>query len=587
MSSNAGTYNFNSDADNPLDTNFGWANALLGHLNTYTEGNNNTRSLPRFNQPEFFVQDNWRINRKLTLDLGVRFSHIGVVYEKDREIGWFDPNAWGPAKAVKLWQPHCANGVFPCTGANRVALNPLTGEQRASPWIGAVVSGSGDLNNGTVFGRELPDTYPDPGIRTAPRLGFGWDVFGDGKTAVRGGFGTSYNRLGDGQYGGFTGVISRTVSLQWTTIDDRFNAPSLENPLNGTMVQEETRPITVHSWSIGVQRELPWRLLADVAYVGNTVRNAFAVNAGQSYTNQLNNPDPRLVANPTPNLVDRTTGNALTTNLIRPNYPGRGDITQRVFLDELYRNYNAIQLEVRRRLAGGLAWAVNYTGSVTKQYAAYDWFRSAAENEARNSHKNGNGTAPQPEGHLQLDAAGSEPVHGQQRHCQGRLRRLAVVRDLDLPGRDLGEFRLQLLRRGAQRHDVDRGPHRLARGHRVRSESAAQRADVRAAVPHRVRAAAGPADQCGRHALSGHRGWRRAGRCPHGPRLHQPRHDPAEELQHRTRTQPAGARRGVQRVQHHAVSGREHDRDLRLRDRRADEPSLRARSAACAPIRTE
>ena len=119
----------------------------------------------------------------------------------------------------------------------------------------------------------------------------------------------------------------------------------------GTIVQDETRPITVHSWSIGVQRELPWRLLADVAYVGNTVRNAFAVNAGQSYTNQLNDPDPRLLANPTPDMIDRTTGNVLPTNLIRPNYPGRGGITQRVFLDELYRNYNGIQVEVRRRLA--------------------------------------------------------------------------------------------------------------------------------------------------------------------------------------------------------------------------------------------
>ena len=79
LSSNAGTYNFNSDAANPLDTNLGWANALLGHLNTYTENNNNTRSMPHYNQPEFFVQDNWRVNRKFTLDLGVRFSHIGVV----------------------------------------------------------------------------------------------------------------------------------------------------------------------------------------------------------------------------------------------------------------------------------------------------------------------------------------------------------------------------------------------------------------------------------------------------------------------------------------------------------------------------
>ena len=389
LSSNAGTYNFNADAANPLDTNLGWANALLGHLNTYSENSNNQRSMPAFNQPEFFVQDSWRLTRKFTLDVGVRFSHIGVVYDRDRDIGWFDPAAWNPANAVKLWQPHCANGVFPCTGANRVALNPVTGETRASPWIGAVIAGSGDINNGTVFGKELPDTFPKAGLRTAPRLNFAWDVSGDGKTAVRGGFGTSYNRLGDGQYGGFTGVISRTVNLQWTTIDDRFNIPSLESPLGGTMVQEETRPITVHSWSIGVQRELPWRMLADVAYVGNSVRNAFAVNAGQSYTNQLNDPDPRLVANPTPTLIDRTTGNVLPTNFIRPNYPGRGAITRRVFLDEMYRNYNAIQVEVRRRLSNGFAWAANYTGSVTKVYTAYDWFRTAEENERRNTHKNG------------------------------------------------------------------------------------------------------------------------------------------------------------------------------------------------------
>jgi hypothetical protein len=389
LSSNAGVYNFDSNPANPLDTNLGWANGLLGHLNSYTEGDNQIRSQPRFNQPEFFVQDNWRLNRQLTLDLGVRFSHIGVVYDKGREIGWFDPAAWDPARAVQLWQPHCANGVFPCTGANRVARNPITGELRASPWIGAVVDGSGDINNGTVFGRELPDTFPRAGLSTAPRVGFGWDVTGDGRTAVRGGFGTSYNRLGDGQYGGFTGVMNQNVNLQWTTIDERFNAPSLQNPLSGTAVQDETRPITVHSWSLGVQRELPWRLLADVAYVGNQVRNAFAVNVGQSYNLPLNDADPRSLVNPTPNMIDPTTRNVLPANFIRPNFPGRGAITKRMFRDDMYRKYHAVQFEIRRRLYNRLAWAANYTGSLTEQYTFYDWYRTDEENRLRNTHRNG------------------------------------------------------------------------------------------------------------------------------------------------------------------------------------------------------
>ena len=98
-------------------------------------------------------------------------------------------------------------------------------------------------------------------------------------------------------------------------------------------------------------------------------------------------------------MIDRTTGNVLPTVFIRPNFPGRGAITQRVFVNEMHRNYHAIQMEVRRRLASGLAWAVNYTGSVTEQYAAYDWFRTAEENTDRNTHKNGSRPA-QSEVHL-------------------------------------------------------------------------------------------------------------------------------------------------------------------------------------------
>ena len=370
-------------------------------------------------------------------------------------------------------------------------------------------------------------------------------------------------------------MISRTVNLQWTTIDDRFNAPSLENPLAGTAVQDETRPITVHSWSVGVQRELPWRLLADVAYVGNTTRNAFAVNAGQSYTNQLNDPDPRLVANPTPSMIDPTTGNVLPTNLIRPNYPGRGAITERVFLDELHRNYNAIQLEVRRRLARGLAWAVNYTGSVTKQYTAYDWYRTSEENEARNSHKNG--SRPH---NLKVTynwmIPGLEPAHGRQRHRQRRVRRLAVVGALDLPGRHLCRTFTYNFSGAAPNATTLTGG---LGGSRVvivcdpnlpRSERTFDR-QYRTECVRPPGPLTNPADTLYQGTGVG------AGQEDARMGLGYINHDMTllKNFSIGGGRIPAGTRRGVQRVQHHAVSGCEHGRDVRLRDRRADQPGVR------------
>ena len=121
-------------------------------------------------------------------------------------------------------------------------------------------------------------------------------------------------------------MTSRTVTCSGprSTIASTPVAPV---PLAGTLVQEETRPITVHSWSVGVQRELPWRMLADVAYVGNTVAQCVRGQCRASPTPISSTiPLPQLVANPPPGMIDRTTGNVLPTDFIRPNYPGRGGV---------------------------------------------------------------------------------------------------------------------------------------------------------------------------------------------------------------------------------------------------------------------
>ena len=127
--------------------------------------------------------------------------------------------------------------------------------------------------------------------------------------------------------------------------------------------------------------------------------------------NQLNDPDPRLVANPTPDMIDRTTGNVLPTNLIRPNYPGRGGghpaRLPRRAVPQLQRDPDGSPPPAGRMASPGPSTTPGRSRSSTP---AYDWFRTPEDNESRNTHKTREpGSRPHnAEDHLQLDDAGTE-----------------------------------------------------------------------------------------------------------------------------------------------------------------------------------
>src|SRR5262249_46296104 len=137
-----GSYNFGSDANNPLNTGHGYANALLGVFTTYTESTQRNVFDVKYWNLEWYFQDNWRLSRKLTLDYGVRFYHQTPQVDKNLTFAVFDPTKYHKAKAPPIYCP-----AFDAN-RRRVAVDPLTKAIAPVAAIGLFVPNTGDPANG-------------------------------------------------------------------------------------------------------------------------------------------------------------------------------------------------------------------------------------------------------------------------------------------------------------------------------------------------------------------------------------------------------------------------------------------------------
>ncbi|MDW8130258.1 MAG: carboxypeptidase regulatory-like domain-containing protein [Bryobacterales bacterium] len=357
---NFGNFDFSSDANNPLDSGYAYANALMGVFRSYEESSSRVETNGRAYTLEWFVQDSWRVTRRLTLDIGVRFSLYRPFTDAKSQAASFMPDRWDRNQAPRLYHP-----VLNERG-QRVAYDPVTGATAPAVLISAIIPNSGNTANGMVIddGKVIDrGLMKHQGVLYAPRFGFAWDVFGDGKTAIRGGFGIFYNTrervlLLD---------VARTPPIQYTPIVYYGTFATLLQSA-GTLFPVSTAGLatrgdvpSVYNFSFGIQRSLGFSTVLDLAYVGSLGRHLLALRNINALPYGF-----RFL----PTSRDYTTGRPLPDVFLAP-YRGYSSVT----IDEFSTgsHYNSMQLQVNRRFTRGLQFGAAWTWSKSMDYGSNDW----------------------------------------------------------------------------------------------------------------------------------------------------------------------------------------------------------------------
>jgi hypothetical protein len=301
-----------------------YADLLHGFVGSYQETNFSNLHNEAYKTLEFFGVDSWRVNKRLTVDYGLRMSHLGA---------WYDRQGFGFA----VWNP---------------AL---------------YVPGSAE-SAGTGFDWHKKDSsvplsgFPNRALYYAPRFGLAYDLFGTGKTVLRGGWGQFYYHNAqftqglDQPVGGETPSVSSLTFAQIQTV-----VPGTQPFATGAVSRTDDHSPLTTSYSFTISQRLPFfSSLLEASYVGN--QSKYLLNQNGVGTNANVIPYGTLFSiGKDPNVG--------SDEYLYGKYPIYQGIS--VANHNLSSNYNALQVSwVRQK--GNFDIAVNYTYSKALGIVGHD-----------------------------------------------------------------------------------------------------------------------------------------------------------------------------------------------------------------------
>ena len=244
-----------------------FADLLLGNISQYAQNQAELYYYDRYKILEPFFQDDWRVTKKLTLNLGLRWSIYGRYQEKNNKEFGFSTAAYNSLAAPAFFPLGSANGQLLNIGPGQSLYNGFIQCGQSNPTIPGVSPGTTGC---------MKNKWINPG----PRLGFAYDPFGDGKWAIRGGYGIFFEHMNGNEANAellqqsasplaANGSVSVIPSPGYPNVAGNLGPAGPPSPLTPISIPDKINWPYMQQWNLGFEHELPKNVLLSVAYVGS------------------------------------------------------------------------------------------------------------------------------------------------------------------------------------------------------------------------------------------------------------------------------------------------------------------------------